>query len=122
MNKQQILDKLKSLNLDKNKITIISGASLVVHGVIDQTGDIDMACEKEYYKQIPWQEKIGFLKKNIKCYDLFEVGTSFYNPQNTDIIDGFRFMNLQDCLKLKKITNRQKDQEVIKKLEKILNS
>ena len=49
MNKTEILNHLKNLKLDKNKYIVISGAALVVRGIIDETPDIDLACNKEFY-------------------------------------------------------------------------
>lgn len=57
MNKEEILEKLKTLDLDKNKYIIISGASLVLQGIIDTTSDIDMSCDKSYYETIPWKKR-----------------------------------------------------------------
>ena len=41
MTKEEIFQKLDSLNLDKKEYIIISEASLVCQDVIDETGDID---------------------------------------------------------------------------------
>lgn len=114
MNKKQIFEKLEELKLDKNKIIIISGASLVVQDVLLQTSDIDMACKKEYYSKINWPEKIGYFGSKIKFFDVFEIGVNFYEPKQTVTINGYKFMNLDACLKLKKLTNRDRDKQVIK--------
>ncbi len=52
MNKNEIIEKLKKSNLDKNEIIVISGASLVVHDIINDTEDIDLICTEEYYEMI----------------------------------------------------------------------
>ena len=44
MKKKEILSKLAELELDVNDYLIISGASLVCHGVIRETSDIDLSC------------------------------------------------------------------------------
>lgn len=117
MKKKEILEKLNKLDLDKDKYTIISGASLVMHGIIKETDDIDLACSKEYYDKINWDTKMGYFNKEIKYIDDIEIGPNFYYEDSVDIIDGFRFMNLEKCLELKKLTNRDKDKKVIKKIE-----
>lgn len=122
MNKQEILYKLENLNLDKNKIIIISGASLVVQGRIEQTGDIDMTTTTEYFKTIPWKTKIGALGKVCKTYDIFDISDNLYDENaSVVLINGFKFLNLKDILIIKKMLNRPKDYEIIKKLESILN-
>lgn len=118
MNKKEIISKLKNINLDLNEIIVISGASLVVQNIIDNTTDIDLSCSEDYYKKIKWEEKIGAAKTNIKYYDVFEIGNNFYFPDEVVIIDGIKFMNLKECLKVKEELNRPKDQKVIEFLKK----
>lgn len=121
MNKKEITDKLKNIDLDLNEIIVISGASLVVQNVIDNTTDIDLSCSEDYYKKINWKEKLGAFKTNIKYYDEFEIGKNFYYPNEIVIIDGIKFLNLKECLKIKEKLNRSKDKEVILKLRKKLD-
>lgn len=118
MNKKEIISKLKNINLDLNEIIVISGASLVVQNIIDNTTDIDLSCSEDYYKKIKWEEKLGAAKTNIKYYDVFEIGNNFYFPDEVVIIDGIKFMNLKECLKVKEELNRPKDQKVIEFLKK----
>lgn len=118
MNKKEIISKLKNINLDLNEIIVISGASLVVQNIIDNTTDIDLSCSEDYYKKIKWEEKIGAAKTNIKYYDVFEIGNNFYFPDEVVIIDGIKFMNLKECLKVKEELNRPKDRKVIEFLKK----
>ena len=122
MNKEEIFAKLNSLNLDKNKYIVISGASLVAHGVIPQTQDIDLATSLAYYNQITWQTKPCKNTTRLKFFDVFEISDNYFSTNmDFDIIDGFKFMTLKDVLILKKQLNRDKDKEVIKKLEILLN-
>ncbi len=118
MNKKEIFDKLKLLELDKDKYIVISGASLVVHDIIPSTNDIDLSCDELYYKAINWPTKLGFFNVEIKYKDVFEIGKNLYNPKQVDIINGYKFMNLEACLELKKKCNRTKDRKIIE----ILNS
>jgi hypothetical protein len=120
MNKEEIWNKLESLDLDKDEYIIISGASLVVHGLLDKTSDIDLSCSKEFYEQVDWKSKDGLFDTTIKYKDVFEIGPNFYWLDDIDVINGFRFMGLKNCLKLKLKENKEKDKDVIKKLQKIV--
>lgn len=120
MNKQEIFDKLDKLDLDKEQYIVISGASLVVQDIIYETSDIDLSCSEEYYKNINWKTKNGYFNSKIKYRDCYEIGVNFYNPENIIVIKGYKFMNLNDCLELKKLEKRDKNLEIIKKLTKIL--
>ena len=122
MNKKEIISKLKNINLDLKEIIVISGASLVVQDIIENTTDIDLSCSEYYYKKIKWEEKLGAFKTNIKYYDVFEIGNNFYYPDQIIIIDGIKFLNLEECLKIKEKLNRIKDKEVILKLRQRLEN
>jgi len=122
MNKEQILKKLEKLELDKEKYIIISGASLVLQDVIETTSDIDLTCNNNYYKIIDWNKKIGNLGKEIKYRDGFEISSNLYNEENIIEFNGYKLMNLEACLELKKRYNRPKDKKIIEKLDLYLCS
>ncbi len=119
MNKNEVLNKLNELKLNKDDYIIISGTSLVLHDVIDETKDIDISVSKKIYDSIDWEETKGYLNI-IKTKDVFEIGTSYYNEKNIDIINGYKTMNLEECLKLKKLLNRSKDKKLIRQLDLLL--
>lgn len=120
LNKEAILKKLETLNFNKDKIIIISGAALVLQDIIEYTSDIDLSSEKEYYKEINWNTKIGYFNTEIKYYDCFEIGTNFYDINEITKVNKFNVQNLNSIYKLKLLENKLKDKETIKKLEKIL--
>ena len=57
MTKDEIFKKLDSLDLDKEKYIVISGASLVAQDIIEETEDIDLCCSDEYYHCLDWDTK-----------------------------------------------------------------
>lgn len=122
MNKQDILGKLNDLSFNRNDYIVISGASLVLQGIIDSTDDIDLACQKEYYDTINWNEKTGAFSVPIKYYQEFEISFNLYDENKITIIDGYRCMNLDNCLEIKKRLNRKKDRKIIEKLDLYLCS
>ncbi len=120
MKKEDIIKNLKKLKLNKKDFIIISGASLVLQDVIDSTNDIDLTCNSDFYEKIDWPVKIGAFDVEIKYNDVFEIGSNLYDENNVVIIDGYKCMNLEKCLEIKKELNRTKDKKVIEKLELIL--
>ena len=122
MNKEEIFKKLGTLDFDKEKYIIISGASLVCQDILEKTEDIDLACDKEYYALIPWNTKNGYFKNEIKYYDSFEVGTNFYDEKRVVEIRGYLFADLVSTYELKKLENKPKDRKLIQKLELIICS
>ena len=117
MNKVEVFEKLDKLDLDKNNYIIISGASLVVQDIIDDTSDIDLSCSKEYYNSIEWPTKTGYFNTEIKYKDCYEIGCNFFDEDKIVIINGYKFMNLEACLDLKILENKKADKKLIKKLD-----
>lgn len=117
MNKVEVFEKLDKLDLDKNNYIIISGASLVVQDIIDDTSDVDLSCSKEYYNSIEWPTKTGYFNTEIKYKDCFEIGCNFFDEDKIIIISGYKFMNLEACLDLKILENKKEDKKLIKKLD-----
>lgn len=120
MNKEEILNKLKNLELDINEYCVISGAALVLYEILDTTSDIDMTCTNKYYNSIIWPEKEGAFGKMIKYNDIFEISDNLYKKNRFNIINGYRVSLLEDILETKLMLNRSKDKEIINKLESII--
>lgn len=120
MNKQEILNQLESEKINSNEVIIISGAALVLQGIIESTTDIDMACTDEYYKSLTWKTEIGGCGKEIKHKDVFDISNNLYYPECIEYVEGYRVMNIKKCYEIKKMLNRDKDKGLIKILEKYL--
>lgn len=121
LTKKEILKKIEELSFPKNKFLIIGDASLVCHGLIRNSNEIILSCDKEFYKNIDWENKINCSDIEVKYFDVFEIGIDFYFD-SFDVIDGYRFMTIEDCLKLKKIENRSDDKSIIKKIQLYLDT
>ena len=117
MMKEEIFKELEKLDLPKDKYIVISGASLVVQGIIEETDDIDLVCSKELYDNLDWPTRIGAFGIEVKYKDCFEISYNLYEYQNVTLINSYRFLSLEDCLEIKKRLNRPKDKKLIKELE-----
>lgn len=122
MNKEEILEKLNNLDLDKDKYLILSEASLVLQGLLDSTPNIDLSCEDEYYKEINLDTKLGAFGIEVKYLDNIEISYNLYYPKDFTIVDGYKCINLERCLDIKKRLNRKKDKKLIEKLDLYLCS
>ena len=117
MTKEEIFNKLEKLDLPKDKYIVISGASLVVQDIIEETTDIDLTCSKDFYEKIDWPTKLGAFGVEVKYKDCFEIGYNLFKYQDVILINDYRFLSLEDCLEIKKRLNRSKDKKLIKELE-----
>ncbi len=116
MTKDEIFKELEKLDLPKDKYIVISGASLVVQGLIDKTDDIDLACSKELFDKLDWDVKREY-NSLIKYKGVFDIDYDLYDEKRVIEINGYRFMNLKACYELKKVMNKPKDKKLIKDLE-----
>ncbi len=121
MNRCEIFETLSRYDLDKDVCIIISGASLVVQGILDETHDIDIATTTEYYQSLDWKTKIGALGKETKYLDNIDISDNLYNPDEVVVINGYKFSNLKYNLKIKEMLHRATDEKTISELKKRLN-
>lgn len=125
MNKSEIIETINKYKLDKEKIIVISGASLVLHNLLNETSDIDICCSEEYSNYLFKNYNCKFERINEygKCAylidDVINFGVSF-KPNNIDIINEIRCSSLKDIIELKEFLNRDKDKELIMKLKGLL--
>ncbi len=126
LNKLQILDILNYYNLPKNEYVIISGASMVLQGVKENTSDIDISVSEKLYDYLLKNyecklEKI--LENNVRVWYLGDINfsTNFYQTVEYENINGYQCQTIEDILKLKKKLNRGKDLNDIKLLERRLS-
>ncbi len=118
MNKTEIINRIKSLNLPKEEYIIISGASMVVQGLKEETKDIDISISANLEKKLsnlPYHFGIN----GGKVYELpdIELFRDFYETTDYIEIEGIRYATLESVLKLKKTLNRKKDQKDIKAID-----
>lgn len=122
MNQQDILNRLSSFSLEKDKFIVINDSSLVLQGILDKTDIIHLSCSKETYQMIDWPEKLNFFGIIIKYKDEFELEYDLYNKKRSVMIEEFQCMNLDYCLEVKKSFNQKKDHKIIEKLDLYLCS
>ena len=120
MKKKEIFEKLNELDLDKEKYLIIGGAALVCQGVKKETSDIDLSCTEELYDLLDWDTKLGNFNTEIKYKDIYEIAPNFY-VDRYDLINGYRFMTLEDLLDLVKQEDYKDNKSIIKKLELMID-
>lgn len=126
MTKKDIIETLNNYNLDKDKFIIISGAALVLQNFSNQTHDIDIWVSKDYYEYLlsnfncEFDRINEFGNKAFMIDDVINFGFDFC-PNNCVYINGYKVASLRDCYNVKKLLNRDKDKELLLKLEKELN-
>lgn len=127
MHKQELIEKLDALKLDKDKYCIISGGVLLLYGIKDTTNDIDIKIKPSYFDEL--KGRFNFKKSpKIEYEDLYEIDDEIevvvkdYNDEDVHIVDGYPVESLKLTLKWWVDHNRPKDQEKIKLVKEYLNN
>ena len=114
MIKTELIEKIKTENLDLNKIIVIDNASLVLQDFIEETGEVSLTCPKDYYDKIDWEESID---KNFNPYKFsknYTLNYTYYDPKNIIEIEKIKVMDLEGCLSYKLLFNRKEYKKLIK--------
>lgn len=125
MKKNEYLEKLDNLGFSKEDYCIISGGSMLMFGLREETGDIDLKISDTLFNDL--NEK-GLLKESPKMANLYEYGEDVelkaheFNLATIEYIDGYPVESLEANLKWKLENNRDKDQEDIKKIQEYLEN
>ena len=112
MNKKDIVNTLKNSNLDLQKIWLLCGTAMVMHGAKNETGDIDLGCSIEYFKQIEsiypnikiWPDGMRsiFVSNEIEIFENWNINKSI-------VIEGVIVSSIDDIITHKLSLNRSKD-------------
>ena len=124
MNKEELYKLVEKLKLPITEYCILSGGSLVMHGIRENTNDLDIDITKKDFEIIKKYFRPTLVDENKKLYKITENIECFLdNNFETDIefIEGYPCQSLMSVYRLKKKLNREKDQSDIIAIKKVLN-
>lgn len=124
MNKEELYKLVEKLKLPITEYCILSGGSLVMHGIRENTNDLDIDITKKGFEIIKKYFSPTLVDENKKLYKITENIECFLdNNFETDIefIDGYPCQSLMSVYRLKKKLNRERDQSDIIAIKKVLN-
>ena len=124
MNKEELYKLVEKLKLPITEYCILSGGSLVMHGIRENTNDLDIDITKKGFEIIKKYFSPTLVDENKKLYKIIENIERFLdNNFETDIefIEGYPCQSLMSVYRLKKKLNREKDQSDIIAIKKVLN-
>lgn len=123
MKKKEYLNKLDELGLDKDKYCIIAGGVMLMHGLKNDTDDIDVRVLPSYFEEL--KSRFEFRKSSKYSYlyelgDNIEVAVVDFDKNDIDYIDGYPVLSLELELAWKIDNNRDKDRKAIRKIKEYL--
>lgn len=126
---QKLLQKLEKLNLPKDKFVVFGSAVLAAHG-IRGARDLDLVVTRDLFDKLTEKFPLDNLEDGSPRILIDEIeimrdpGFGFDTEEwikNADVIDGVRFVRLEDLMEWKKKMGREKDLKDIKLIEDYLN-
>lgn len=137
MNKpEELIEKAKTLNLPQNDFAIFGSAHLYHCGLRDSIGDIDIIARKKAWEIATLLGKMENAKSGVgQVVELFNGDIEIFNdwphgPWSIDDlidtaieIEGIKYVSLDNILKWKQKSNKEKDiADVVKIKEYLLNT
>lgn len=125
MTKKDILEILKIYNFDKKEFIILSGASLVLQNVKEDTSDIDITTSVYLYNKLLKEYNCVF-EKEVDNYlvwfidNIINFSTHYYDEIEYINYNGYKIQSLESILKLKESLNRNKDKSDIEKIKRLI--
>ena len=120
MKRNEIIKKLKKYNLDIKRYIVISGTAMVLHGIKEETPDIDISVTEDLEEEL-LEDYLAVLEhfnpdgpQAFIINDELNFGTTYYS-NDKEYIDGIPVQKINDILKLKLSLNRPKDKNDIQR-------
>lgn len=124
LNKNDIVKILKEVNLHINEYWILAGSGLVMHGVKNETRDIDIGCTKELFQKLI-KKGFKFTIMNDGCRSInYNENIDLYEEWNVDkieFIDELPVGSLESIKKHKIKLGREKDLKDVELIDEFID-
>lgn len=124
MKKIELLNLLKELNFPKDEYYVLSGASLVLRGIREEAGDLDLCISEELFETIKEKYNLTEDKKNdcgfYRINDDLELVVNKKENFKMQIGNEYNLEDLNTILDFKIKRNAPKDQKDIENIKKYL--
>ncbi len=124
MKREEYLEIIDSLNLDKNSYCIIASGSMLMHGLAESCNDVDIKVTKDLFCEL--LEKYNMKQSSRYDYvyelsDTIDVNCRNFDRDKIEFIDGYPVEKLEVQLEWMLKNNRPKDREKIRLVKEYLN-
>lgn len=133
LNDNKLIRELNSLGLSTDDYAVFGSGPMYAHGIKDLGHDLDIiargsawrqACSISFPQNAIWGGLVvNLFDGQIEIFDSWAPGDWDVDDliDKSDIIDGIRFVTLENVMKWKRLMGRGKDQIHIKMIEDYLN-
>ena len=125
MDKQEIIKRLRDLNLPKDEYYVLSGASLVLRGIREKCSDIDLCISEELFADV--KDRLKMTPDKIKSCNFYHLSNSLEivvdkkSRFNMEKDYEFNLEDINTILAFKESRNLPKEQQDIVNIKKYLN-
>ena len=125
MNKEQLIELIESIKIDRNEFWLLSSSALVMRNIYPDAGDLDIAVTEKgleqlnkNYNLIPKGNGFYTVTDNVECVCDGEIEQLEFKPE---LIDGYLCQNIYEYLNYLKTSQREKDKLRIPLVEEYIN-
>ena len=118
MNKEELINLIESLKLDKNEFWILSSAALVMREIYPDAGDLDIAVTEKGLEEL--KENYSLIEKENGWYivnDKIECVVDTKEDWKIEKYEGYNLQSIEMYYKFLKSSNREKDKKRIPLVE-----
>ena len=126
MNKEELIELIKTLKISKEEFWVLSSGALVLRGIFPNAGDLDIAVTnkgleelKENYKLEPKNEFFYKVTENIECVCDGDKDKLKYQAEK---VGEFYVQNIYEYLEYLKGSEREKDKLRITLVEEYIKN
>lgn len=123
MNKKELIELIKTLKLNKNEYWILSSGALVIRGILQDAGDLDIAVTKKGLQELKTNYKLK--EKGNNWYEVNEKVECVLETKEEWKIEKygeFYLQSLKMYYEFLKNSDREKDKKRVPLVEKYLEN
>ena len=121
MNKEELLELIESLGIDKNEFWVLSSGALVLRGIMQDAGDLDIAATQKALDEL--KKKFDLVQKEngwYKVNDKVECKLDTKEDWKIEEYEGLLLESIEKYYKYLLISEREKDIARIPLVEKYI--
>lgn len=110
MNKEELIELIESIKIDREEFWILSSGALVIRGIYPDAGDLDIAVTEKGLQQL--KENYNLIKKENGWYivnDKVECILDTKEPWKIEKFDKYNLQSIEKYYEFLKESKREKD-------------
>ncbi len=123
MNKEELIKLIKNLKIDKDEFWILSSGALVIRGICQDAGDLDIAVTEKGLQQL--KENYNLIEKGKDWYivnDKVECVLDTKESWKIEKLGEYNLQSIEKYYEFLKESNREKDKARIPLVEEYMKN